>query len=559
MSQDRNLHVFKAGIRKMNSILRALFPALLLIAQGCAIADGTDTGTSTESKRWSVLLITVDCMRPDHMSLYGYERETTPQLAKFAEGSMVFENAFATSGWTSPGVVSLLTGYYPPVHGQNGRFSFYDKTLASPLRVLAAEGYDILGQETKGANFEGLGFQRKRDQLEYLIRKRSDSDTPFFAWIHLRETHLPYRPSDTNAARWSEIPQATPGIEAIQNYSVIFRPRDVDVSFKHAGNVEFDDQDIPVIRSLYDGEMADADDRLGRALRQMEKTGLLDRTVVIISADHGEELFEHGWVGHASTSYDGKLYDEIIRIPLIIRLPDQSVVGRLDPLVQGVDVMPTIFDLLEIPADRVDPPMQGNSLLSAAKGESEFSRRYVFSQTTRKGWTTPLGEMNRRVVSVRSKTHKLIRFPEEDGYRVEGYHLEEDPQELKDIYASRKQEFAQLERAQDAWDEENRRLAAELVLSGAEKRLLGISGALSGSELLDAVRDWESIAMLERTWGLEVDPFLDHEPYTSHWRKIRGNASRLIAKALECDAQAGTLRQVGPDGSFEAEDWLCDR
>ena len=97
------------------------------------------------------------------------------------------------------------------------------------------------------------------------------------------------------------------------------------------------------------------------------------------------------------------------------------------------------------------------------------------------------------------------------------------------------------------------------MLSGAEKRLLGISGALSGSELLDAVRDWESIAMLERTWGLEVDPFLDHEPYTSRWRKIRGNASRLIAKALECDAQAGTLRQIEPDGSFEAEDWICDR
>ena len=243
----------------MEIILRALIFALLLIAQGCASGDETETGTipDSENKRWSVLLITVDSMRPDHMSLYGYERETTPRLAKFAESSMVFENAFATSGWTSPGIVSLLTGYYPPVHGQNGRFSYYDDALASPLRVLASEGYDVLGHRTIGANWGGLGIKRKREDLERLIRVRSSSETPFFAWMHLTTTHLPYRPSEANSARWTKTFQPTPGIEAVQNFNVIFRPRDVDVSFRHAGNVEFRDQDIPVIRSLYDGEMAD--------------------------------------------------------------------------------------------------------------------------------------------------------------------------------------------------------------------------------------------------------------------------------------------------------------
>ncbi len=92
----------------------------------------------------------------------------------------------------------------------------------------------------------------------------------------------------------------------------------------------------------------------------MRNTGLLDHTIVIISADHGEELFDHGWLGHASTGYDAKLYDELIRIPLIIRLPDQSLTGLYSALVQGVDLMPTIFDILGVSAAGMRPQMQGH-------------------------------------------------------------------------------------------------------------------------------------------------------------------------------------------------------
>ena len=506
------------------------------------------------------------------MSLYGYQRETTPQLAKFAEESLVFENAFAASGSTSPGIVSLLTGYYPPVHGQNGQYSYYDKELTAPLRILSEEGYEIWGYTDSGPTYTDIGIQKSlrdnplkgRPKLEHFIedqrwKEKNAEDKPFFAWVHLRETHLPYTPSEVNAVRWTNIGYSSPGVEAVQNHWMIFRPQEVDVEYRHAGKIQFSDHDIPVIRSLYDGEVADVDERLGRAFQRMRETGLLDRTVVIITADHGEELLEHGWVGHSSTSYDGKLYDEIIRIPLIIRLPDQSVVGRFDPLVQGVDVMPTIFELLGIPKHRVDPPMQGNSLLPAAKGEKEFSRRYVFSQTTVKGWTTPFEEMRKRVESVRTRTHKLIWFPEKNGYRVEGYHLGEDPQESKDIYASRNSEFADLERAWNAWSEENRNVAASLVLSGAERRLSTLIEALRNADLLEAVRNWEAIAMLERTWGMEVDPFFDHEPYRSNWGMIKFAASRLIAKALACHADDGEFRQIGPNGSQDSSNWRCHR
>ena len=87
----------------------------------------TMAGSIENNRPWSVLLITVDNLRPDRMSLYGHERDTTPYLDKFADESAIFDNAFSTSAWTAPGMVSIFTGYYPPVHAQHGRFSFYDK------------------------------------------------------------------------------------------------------------------------------------------------------------------------------------------------------------------------------------------------------------------------------------------------------------------------------------------------------------------------------------------------------------------------------------------------
>ena len=550
----------------MKSLYYLVFLALLPIMLGKAFAAGTEI----EQKRWNVLLVTVDCMRPDHMSVYGYERETTPQLAKFAEESLVFENAFATSGWTSPGVVSLLTGYYPPVHGQNGRHSYYDKELTAPLRILSEEGYEIWGENNSGPNYKDIGFQKSlrnirvkgKPKLETFIeimhsRKLRGDGVPFFAWAHLTETHLPYNPSNTNTVRWGGAVPSSPGIEAVKNYQMIFRQQDVDVKYRHAGRVEFTDQDIPAIRSLYDGEMADVDERLGHLFQRLKQTGLLDRTVVVITADHGEELLEHGWIGHASTSYDGKLYDEIIRIPLIIRLPDQSITGRFDDLIQGVDVMPTVFELIGVSIDRVDPPMQGLSFLPAVRGERDFSRKFVFSQTTLKGWTTPIEEMRRRVLSVRTKTRKLIWVPTRNGYRVEGYHLGEDPQELNDIYESRKSEFADLQRARHEWSQENRQVAASLVQAAAERRVANLVEALRHADLLEAVRNWESIAMLNRTWGMEVDPFFDHEPYRSSWRRTKNIASKLIATALECNAEGGEIREIDNAGVQDAGNWKC--
>jgi choline-sulfatase len=548
------------GFRKqLRSVSAVLFMVLTLPLLLCPLA-----GASQVKRPWSVLLITVDNLRPDRMSVYSHDKNTTPYLARFAQEAAVFEKAFSTSSWTAPGIVSLVTGYYPPVHAQNGRFSFYDKKMTAALRVLAGQGYEILGEAIKGPSHQGFGFKKELgklpDRLESFIENRINNDKPFFAWAHLRNVHLPYSPSKLQAERFGAASRTSKGIEAVRTHMVILRhPERVNVTFKHAGKITFSSEDVPVIKALYDSEVAEVDERLRRNLERMRETGLLDRTIVIISADHGEELFDHGWIGHASTSYDGKLYDELIRIPLIIRVPDQSLTGRYDALVQGVDIMPTLFDILGVDDQAMEPAMQGVSFLPVLKGDQESVRDFVYTQTTLKGWNTPKDEMKTRVASVRSATHKLIWFPTAQGTRIEGYDLRQDPDELQNIYLQNPAEFEALEEAYLHWRLDNRLVAAQLVLGAAAVRIDNIANLVFDKDgLRPAVLGWLAIQRMEETWGLEPDIFYQHEQYVEKWQTVQLLSTKMITRAMTCKAQGGTLRPSEATDILNVELWQCD-
>jgi len=495
------------------------------------------------------------------MSLYGYTRETTPHLDRFARESLVFENAFSTSAWTVPGIVSLVTGYYPPVHGQNGRYGFYDREMPSPLRLLAEEGYDVLGSDIKGPGHEDLGYQGKPASegpwLEQFVRTRASNPKPFFVWIHLNSVHLPYTPSEKNASRWMDTSRSSEGVGAVREHRMILRTEQAGLEYKHASNVAFVEEDVPTIRALYDGEVADLDESLGNALQGMRENGLLDRTIVVITADHGEELLDHGWVGHASTSYDGKLYDELIRIPLIIRLPDRSRVGRSDALVQGVDLMPTLLPLLGVDPSRMDPPMQGQSLLPLVRGERKEVRTHVFTQTTLKGWTTPKEEMKARVVSVRTRDLKLLSFPQGEGRRIEAYDLRADPGETKNLYPKRAAKFAELEKALAAWRDQNQTTAARLVQGAADRRRASLERALHEGDLVPAAREWEAVEIMHLTWGFEPEPFYAQEPFAGPWRSLRRLVAGEITSAVECTSRDKTFRFVPATPSRLSASVVC--
>jgi choline-sulfatase len=545
--------------KRSRSVFHVLFMVLTIPLLLCSL-----TGASQVQRPWSVLLITVDNLRPDRMSVYSHDKNTTPYLARFANESAVLEKAFSTSSWTAPGIVSLVTGYYPPVHAQNGRFSFYDREMTAALRVLAEKGYEILGQGNKGPSHQDFGFEKKLgkspDRLESFIENRINNKKPFFAWAHLRDVHLPYSSSELQAKRFGATSRTSKGIEAVRNHNIILRhPERVNVNFKHAGKITFSSEDVPVIKALYDSKVADVDERLRRSLERMRETGLLDRTIVIISADHGEELFDHGWIGHASTGYDGKLYDELIHIPLIIRVPDQSLTGRYDALVQGVDIMPTLFDILGVEDQAMVPAMQGVSFLPVLKGDRESVRDFVYTQTTLKGWTTPKEEVKIRVASVRSATHKLIWFPTAQGTRIEGYDLRQDPDELQNIYPQNPAEFEALEEAYLHWKLDNRSAAAQLVLGGAVARIDNIADLVFDKDgLRRAVENWLAIQSMEETWGLEPDIFYQHEQYAEKWQKVQRLSAKMITRAITCKAQGGTLRPPEATHILKVELWKCD-
>ena len=545
--------------KNMNNVCKLI----LRLSAYCLAAALTAANASGIQQPLSVLLITVDNLRPDRMSVYGYEKNTTPYLTELAKESVVFDRAFSTSAWTSPGMVSIFTGYYPPVHGQHGRFSYYDDEISSALKVLATHGYEIIGQAIRGPSHQGFGFQKilgkRPNRLESFIEERADILEPFFAWAHITDVHLPYDPSEHNLKRFSAANRDTAAIRAVREHRVILRyPERVDVEFKHAGKIKFDQDDITAVRALYDAEVADVDDRLKKHLERMRETGLLDRTIVIISADHGEELFDHGWLGHASTGYDAKLYDELIHIPLIIRIPDSDMRGRFHALVQGVDFMPTIFELLDINTEEVIPGMQGKSFLPIVRGETETIREYVFSQTTLKGWTTPREEMRERIISVRSEDKKLIKIPSKGGTRIEAYDLRLDPDEKENIYSRDVTQFGPLEEALDEWIVDNRARAASLVTQGARKRISDIADSvLDKKDLNQAVSSWVAIQTMEDTWGLEPDQFFETEPHASHWQEIKRIAAGMIGAAMTCESKGSELRTSNPSEPMHLEDWSC--
>jgi arylsulfatase A-like enzyme len=187
------------------------------------------------------------------------------------------------------------------------------------------------------------------------------------------------------------------------------------------------------VRALYDGEVRVFDDLVGEWIATLEELEVLEDTLVIILADHGEELLERGYVGHCSCNLKGTLYDESIRIPLILRCPKLLPRGRVvDTQISQIDIMPTIFDLLGIEATDL---MEGSSALPLIEGRSRTFREDCFAETQPAGWQA-LQSDDREIWCVRTASWKLILNTTRSGpvRRYELYDLKRDPGELRNLY-----------------------------------------------------------------------------------------------------------------------------
>ncbi len=305
-----------------------------------------------------VVLVVVDTLRADHLGLHGAKRPTSPNIDEFAEDALVFDRAYAPSPWTAPSMGTLFTGEWPSRHragelkrndrGQivlkKGRkvFAKPDRGLPMLAETLSTAGFETAAIVTNVVLTRGSGFERGFDTFAVLgpdatapqvtrralawLDRRTD-DRPFFLWIHYFDPHLPYDApepfGDTFSADLST-----------QLETPVAAPQKVRA---RAGELTRGDRRY--LRAVYDEEVRYLDAGIGLLIEGLEERGLADRTLFVLTSDHGEELLDHGGFEHGHA-----LHHELIHVPLLLRAPGWIEPGRADAPVSLRDVHATILD-----------------------------------------------------------------------------------------------------------------------------------------------------------------------------------------------------------------------
>lgn len=417
----------------------------------------------------NILWILEDALRPDHMGCYGYPKNTTPACDRLAREGARFESVFAVASHTLPPIVSMLMGQTAATHGvvTPQRYAQWVKddswrTRTTPLKILADRGYQVDGEIIM--RWAPLGFTRDTpsDQIEnYFERHRKEK---WFFYAEPYPTHLPYNPPEKYSrmffeGEWRPDESARKRIDVVRSFLIV-HPSDCiskleageaevlsggDAAHKRtAGVVDLKPEDKPYVLALYDGEMRVFDDLVGLWVAKLEQLGILDDTLIIVTSDHGEELMERGQVGHSSCNLHGTLYDESIRVPLIMRFPKKIPAGRvITEQISQIDIMPTLFDMLGLPLPEW---MEGQSTLpliqdkkSALVCPQARFRPEAYAETTPAGWQA-LAKDDRQIWCVRTAEWKLIKYSGQNtrDQRIELFDLRNDPGERHNIADQRK-------------------------------------------------------------------------------------------------------------------------
>ncbi|MCO6429535.1 MAG: sulfatase [Deltaproteobacteria bacterium] len=326
----------------------------------------------------NVLVILIDTLRADHMSLYGYERKTTPNLDLFGEENLVFERAMSAAAWTPPSVASIFTGMYASVHGH---MPLRSETSYGKRNTKLDDSFHTLGELFKGAGYatalisanplinRRFGFAQGFDTFISPGRERGAKvnrramkylsdlwprEKPFFLYLQYMDPHDPY-----------EAPA----------------PYDAEFSGPLAAR-EYDEKELALI-GAYDGEIKYVDAKIGELFDWLKSEGLYEDTIIVIFSDHGEQFMERGYQGHAD-----RVYSEEIHVPLIIKAP--GLKGRIAEVVSLIDVYPT---LSELSGAQFTHTVHGLSLISqlqARKGKGVLAE--IIRHHNEKGYLRPNGE-----------------------------------------------------------------------------------------------------------------------------------------------------------------------
>jgi arylsulfatase A-like enzyme len=400
------------------------------------------------------------------MSCYGHFRTTTPNLDEFASNGLLFKNAFSPAIWTVPSHATLFTGTYPSTHGALNLNRYLDSKYSTLSEVLSSVGYQTVAfSNNYFISIPGFGLSRGFEVVEgpqypksriarailkgtrrvsgtedqgasnanlfigNWVKRRSASDGPFFLFANLMEAHAPYihvRKRHLDSFLTEEQRRRFPQIrQDRQKYLT--------------RNMEISEEDFEILRGVYDAQLAYQDAKVQELLELLGRRNLLDNSLVVITSDHGDMIGEHGLMHHSYC-----LYEELIRVPLLMKLPGGGGEER-DALVSLVDIFSTVLEVLEIEAPSLREQSQGISLVR--DHQDEF-RPFVFAECERPknefAETYPdfdFSVYDRQLLAIRSHQHKYIWTS--DG-RDELYDIQKDPCEQRNLIHEEKEKASKL-------------------------------------------------------------------------------------------------------------------
>ena len=393
-------------------------------------------GCDSHSRERSVVLVVIDTLRADHLSLQGYARSTSPALERWGARGVVFERALATSSWTLPSFGSLLTGRRPARHaaglrlgppgGGIARLSDDVATLAETLR---ARGYATAARVANPYLVERFGLSRGFDSYEnqpvtnQRVRRaprifddslrwiRAQEQRPFFLLVHVFDPHMDYDP-----------PKEVRGSFTGNLESALSLPVSEFRELRQQGALPARDQAF--VQAAYDEEILAVDRALDAFLQALSDEGVLDRSLLVLTADHGEELFDHGGFEHGHT-----LYQELLHVPLLF-LGEGLTPARVATPVSLIDVLPTVAEAVGAP---IPPGAEGTSLWPLLRGDpGPLPDRALWAESTLYG--PPLAA--------------IVRWPYKlviGGTAPLLFDLEKDPAERRDLAAAEPERAAALE------------------------------------------------------------------------------------------------------------------
>lgn len=372
----------------------------------------------------NAILISIDTLRADHLGCYGYALPTSPRIDVFAREGVVFEATQSTAPWTLPAHASLLTGLWPSRHGARTVRDGLAPGVATLATRLSVHGYDTAAFVNSFFLGPGFGLERgfaRFDQIEEDHSPRGAApgivdtalawldqprDRRFFLFLHFFDVHSDYRSEPAIEALFVEQRGPEDGTtRQIRGLAALTsRPPEA----------------VELLSRLYDAGIRQLDLELGRFLDALERSGRASDTLVVVTSDHGEEFGEHGSLLHGSTHYE-----EMLRVPLLLRGPGLPAGLRIDTPVSLVDVAPTLLDVLGVGPDGAPDGRSLRPLWEGRGADGEDPRALIAE-------AAPALEGD-RLVAVRMGPYKLV-VDESDGSRAL-YDLTSDAGEREDVAA----------------------------------------------------------------------------------------------------------------------------